>query len=86
MMDILDSFRPDIIMAYPAIFQHLAFLKRKGYGKNIKPTLFWTGGAMLDDYTRSYVEDAFECRLLNIYPSVEAGSDIAFECMEFLQS
>jgi len=82
MMDILDSFRPDIIMAYPAIFQHLAFLKRKGYGKNIKPTLFWTGGAMLDDYTRSYVEDAFECRLLNIYPSVEAGSDIAFECME----
>jgi len=81
-IDKLDSFRPDIIMTYPAIFQHLAFLKRKGYGKNIKPRLFWTGGAMLDDYTRSYVEDAFECRLLNIYPSVEAGSDIAFECME----
>ena len=78
----LDSFRPDIIMAYPAIFQYLAFLKRKGYGKNIKPKLLWTGGAMLDDYTRSYVEDAFECRLLNIYPSVEAGADIAFECME----
>jgi phenylacetate-CoA ligase len=78
----LDSFRPDIIMAYPAIFQYLAFLKRKGYGKSIKPKLFWTGGAMLDDYTRSYVEDAFECRLLNIYPSVEAGADIAFECME----
>jgi phenylacetate-CoA ligase len=78
----LDGFRPDIIMAYPAIFQHLAFLKRKGYGKNIKPKLFWTGGAMLDDYTRIYVEDAFGCRLLNIYPSVEAGADIAFECME----
>ncbi|MFO8077237.1 MAG: hypothetical protein R6U21_01145, partial [Thermoplasmatota archaeon] len=27
-----------------------------------------------------YVEDAFQCRLLNIYPSVEAGADIAFEC------
>jgi phenylacetate-CoA ligase len=81
-MSKLDSFRPDIIMAYPAIFQYLAFLKRKGYGKSIKPKLFWTGGAMLDDYTRSYVEDAFECRLLNIYPSVEAGADIAFECME----
>jgi len=78
----LDDFRPDIIMAYPAIFQHLAFLKRKGYGKHIKPKLFWTGGAMLDYYTRSYVEDAFKCRLLNIYPSVEAGADIAFECME----
>ena len=81
-IDKLDSFKPDIIMAYPAIFQHLAFLKRKGYGKHIKPKLFWTGGAMLDEYTRSYVEDAFECRLLNIYPSVEAGADIAFECME----
>jgi len=78
----LDSFRPDVIMAYPATFQHLAFLKRKGYGKNIKPKLFWTGGAMLDEYTKSYVEDAFRCRLLNIYPSVEAGANIAFECLD----
>jgi phenylacetate-CoA ligase len=78
----LDSFKPDIVMTYPAIFQHLAFLKRKGYGKNIKPKLLWTGGAILDDYTRSYVEDAFGCKLLNIYPSVEAGADIAFECLK----
>ena len=77
----LDRFQPDIIMAYPAIFQHLAYLKRKGHGKNIKPKLFWTGGAMLDDYTRRYVEDSFKCRMLNIYPSVEAGADIAFECL-----
>ena len=78
----LDEFQPDIVMAYPAIFQHLAFLRRKGYGENIKPKLFWTGGAILDDYTRRYVEDAFGCRLLNIYPSVEASADIAFECLE----
>lgn len=78
----LDRFKPDVIMAYPAIFQHLAFLKRKGYGKNIKPKLFWTGGAMLDAYTKRYVQDAFGCRMLNIYPSVEAGANIAFECYE----
>ncbi len=78
----LDSFKPDIVMSYPAIFQNLAYLKRKGYGKNIKAKLFWTGGAILDSYTKSYVEDAFGCRLLNIYPSVEAGADIAFECSE----
>jgi len=77
----LDDFRPDIIMSYPNVFQHLAFLKRKGYGKNVKPKLLWVGGSILDSYTRSYVEDAFNCRLLNIYPSVEAGADIAFECM-----
>jgi len=78
----LDEFKPDLVMSYPAVFQHLAFIRRKGHGKNIKPKLFWTGGAMLDDYTRRYVEDAFKCRLLNIYPSVEAGADIAFECFE----
>jgi phenylacetate-coenzyme A ligase PaaK-like adenylate-forming protein len=83
MIDILkelDRFQPDIIMAYPAIFQNLAYLKRKGYGKNIKAKLLWTGGAMLDDYTRKYVQNSFKCRMLNIYPSVEAGTDIAFEC------
>jgi phenylacetate-coenzyme A ligase PaaK-like adenylate-forming protein len=78
----LDEFKPDVVMAYPAIFQHLAHLKRKGYGQNIKPKLFWTGGAILDGYTKKYVEEAFKCRLLNIYPSVEASADIAFECNE----
>ncbi len=82
MINRLDDFRPDVIMSYPNVFQHLAFLKRKGYGKNIKPKLLWVGGSILDKYTRSYVEDAFGCKLLNIYPSVEAEADIAFECME----
>jgi phenylacetate-CoA ligase len=78
----LEKFNPDIIMSYPAIFQHLAFFRRKGKGENIKPKVCWTGGAMLDDYTRKYVEEAFGTRLLNVYPSVEAGGDIAFECLE----
>ena len=82
MINLLDKFRPEIIMAYPAVFQHLAFFKRKGEGKNIKPKILWTGGAILDNYTKRYVEDAFNCPLLNIYPSVEAGADIAFECLE----
>jgi phenylacetate-CoA ligase len=81
-MQKLDAFKPELIMTYPAIHQHLAFLKRKGYGKNVNPNLLWTGGAMLDNYTRRYVEDAFGCRLLNVYPSVEAQSNIAFECFK----
>ena len=76
----LEEFNPDVIMTYPATFQHLAYLRRKGYGEKLTPKLFWTGGAMLDEYTRNYVQDAFQCRLLNIYPSVEAQADIAFEC------
>lgn len=81
-LDRLNDFKPDLIISYPAIFQHLAFLKRKGYGKNVNPKLLHVGGAILDEYTRSYVEDAFNCRLLNIYTSVEALSSIAFECYE----
>jgi len=81
-LDKLNDFKPDYIISYPAIFQHLAFLKKKGYGKNVNPKLLRVGGAVLDEYTRSYVEDAFNCRLLNIYPSVEAHTSIAFECYE----
>ncbi len=82
LIDKLNKFKPDVILAYPAIYQHLAFLKRKGYGKNIKPTVMYAAGALLDDYTRKYVEDAFGCRLLNSYQSVEAHGIIATECIE----
>jgi phenylacetate-coenzyme A ligase PaaK-like adenylate-forming protein len=81
-MEQLNEFKPDIIMTYPATFQFLASLKRNGEGPHVNPILCWSGGAILDDYTRAYVQDAFKCRLLNIYPSVEAAADIAFECKE----
>ena len=81
-MNKLNEFKPDLIISYPAIFQHLAFLKKKGFGEHVNPKLMQVGGAILDDYTRSYVEDAFNCKLLNVYPSVEAGANIAFECEE----
>ena len=81
-LDRLNAFKPDLIISYPAIFQHLAFLKKKGPGEQVNPKLLHVGGAILDEYTRSYVEDAFSSRLLNIYLSVEAQASIAFECYE----
>ena len=78
----LNEFKPDFIISYPTIFQHLAFLKKKGYGENVNPKILQVGGSVLDEYTRSYVEDAFNCRLLNIYISVESHASIAFECFE----
>jgi phenylacetate-CoA ligase len=36
---------------------------------------------MLDDYTKRYVENAFDTRVLDVYGSTEAGP-IAFECLE----
>lgn len=78
----LNLFKPDVIISYPVIFQDMAYLKRKGYGKNIRPKLLLVGGAMLDEYTRSYVEDVFGCRMFNTYASCESGAEIAFECTE----
>lgn len=78
----LDNFKPDIILSYPITFKNLAFLKNKGYGKNINPKVLNVGGYVLDDYTKKYVEDAFNCKMLNIYSSAESGADIAFECIE----
>jgi phenylacetate-CoA ligase len=78
----LDTFQPDVIISYPAIYQDLSYLKRKGLGKNIKPKLLLSGGQLLDEFTKSYVEDTFGCRLLNMYGSCESGANIAYECPE----
>jgi len=82
LIDKLDKFKPDLILSYPATFQHLAYLKRKGFGKNVKPKVLYTGGSILDEYTRKYVQDVFKCPLLNTYQSVEALGSIATECTE----
>ena len=82
MINKLNKFKPDIILSYPAVYQHLAFLKRKDYGKNITPTVLYSAGSILDDYTRKYVQDVFRCPLLNTYQSVEAHGSIATECIE----
>ena len=75
----LEEFRPDVIISYPAIFQDIAYQKRKGFN-NINPKLLFVGGAMLDSYTQAYVEDAFKCKMYNTYASCESGAEIAFEC------
>ncbi len=78
----LDSFKPDLILSYPVTFKNLAFLKNKGYGKNVNPQVLAVGGYVLDEYTKKYVEDAFNCKMLNVYSSAESGADIAFECFD----
>lgn len=77
----LDKFNPDMIVSYPVTFKNLAYFKNKGYGKNINPKVLTVGGYVLDDQTKTYVEDSFNCKLLNVYASAESGGDISFECM-----
>jgi len=80
----LDDFRPDSIITYPITYQNLAYLKNKGYGKNVNPKVLQVSGYILDDYTRSYVEDAFGCKMYNGYGAAETSSEaaIAFECTQ----
>ena len=78
----LDEFRPDSILTYPVTYQNLAYLKNKGFGKNVNPKVLVVSGYILDDYTRSYVEEAFGCKMYNGYGAAETSSEapIAFEC------
>jgi phenylacetate-CoA ligase len=46
----------------------------------INPKILTVGASVTDAYTRRYVEEAFGCRMANVYSSAEAGSDIAIEC------
>jgi phenylacetate-coenzyme A ligase PaaK-like adenylate-forming protein len=80
----LDRFKPDVIYSYPATFFHLAYYKRNGYGEHINPKALLVSGSVLEPYTRSYVEEAFGCKMHNGYGSVETFSEapIAFECRE----
>jgi phenylacetate-coenzyme A ligase PaaK-like adenylate-forming protein len=78
----LDDFKPDILLAYPVTLQHISYFKKKGYCDNLKPKLLQVGGYSIDEYTRNYIEDAFGCKVVNLYQSVESCGDIATECLK----
>jgi phenylacetate-CoA ligase len=63
------------------MLRELAFLKYKGYGKNINLSCIVSGGAMLDSYTRKYVENIFKVKVFDTYGTTEAGP-LAFQCNE----
>jgi phenylacetate-CoA ligase len=77
----INEFRPDYIIGTPGDLQAMATLKKNGYGKNIQPKALSTSGGVLDDYIRSYVEDAFQCKIMDVYSSVEMATS-AVQCKE----
>jgi len=79
LMKKIDKFNPEFLGGYPGILRALAVLKRQGYGKNINPKVMSSSGAVLDDYTKKYIEDAFNAKIYDVYGSTEAGP-VAFEC------
>ena len=75
----IDRFKPKFIGGYPGVLRTMAILKKRGYGKNISPDVMASSGAILDEYTKKYIEEAFEAELYDVYGSTEAGP-IAFQC------
>lgn len=78
----LDAIQPDAILSYPVTFQNLAYLKKKGFGNHVRPKVLFVSGYLLDEYTRAYVEEAFNCKMYNGYGAAETSSEapVAFEC------
>ena len=81
-VDKLNAFEPDLLISYPITLQHIAYFKKKGYCDKLNPKILQSGGYSLDEYTKRYIEDAFNTRVVNLYQTVEACTDIAFECFE----
>ncbi len=79
LMEKMDSFRPELLIAYTSVLVGLATLKMKGMGKNVNPKYIVSSGEVLDEYTRKYIEEAFNAKVLNLYATTEGGT-IAFEC------
>lgn len=76
----INEFNPEYLGSDPHMLREFAYRKNNGDAENINPELLFSSGAMLDNYTRQYVEKAFNTRVLDTYGSTEAGP-MAFECI-----
>jgi len=81
MINRIDKFKPEFIAGFPGPLRHLALLRNKGYGKNIKPKCFISSGGLLDKYVKKDIEETFGARVFNLYGATESGP-ISFECEE----
>ena len=79
LLESITAFNPGFIGGYPGILKMLAILKRKGKGKGIELRCMATSGALLDEYTREYIENAFNTKLFDMYGTTEC-SPMAFQC------
>ncbi len=76
----INKFQPEFFGSDPNMLRKLATLRNNGFGKKIKPKYVFSGGSMLDTYTKKYVEKAFDAEVLDVYGSTEAGP-MAFQCI-----
>lgn len=79
LLDEMDGFEPELLIAYTSVLMGLASLKMNGMGKKVNPKYIVSSGEVLDSYSRKYIEEAFGVPVLNLYATTEGGT-ISFEC------
>ncbi|MDY6935446.1 MAG: hypothetical protein SVZ03_14620 [Spirochaetota bacterium] len=78
-MERLEKANVHYIATYTGVMRELATLRKNGMGKKLKLKKVGLTGELLDEYTREYIEDAFDCYCYSSYISTEGGT-IAIEC------
>jgi len=76
----IESFNPELIVSYPGFLHILAILKRQGKCKGLEPQIVATSGAVVDNYTREYIEKTFNAKLFDVYGATECNP-MAYECI-----
>ena len=76
----VNEFSPEYLGSDPHTFKEFAYLKLNGKGKDLNPKYLISTGAILDQYTKKYIEMAFDAKILDSYGSTEGGP-MAFQCI-----
>ena len=74
-------FQPEFLGSDPNMLRKLAHLQNNTYDDDLNIQTIFSGGSMLDPYTKSIIENAFHSTVYNLYGCTEAGA-LAFECIE----
>jgi len=75
------SFQPEFLGSDPNMLRKLAHLQKNMYDDDLIIKTIFSGGSMLDPYTKSIIEKTFHSTVYNLYGCTEAGA-LAFECIE----
>jgi len=76
----VNEFKPEFLGSDPNMLRELAYKKQTGELK-VQPKFLFSGGAMLDDYRRQFIEKNLNAKILDNYGTTEGGP-IGFQCMK----
>ena len=77
----IHSFQPEFLGSDPNMLRKIAYIQKDRYESELEIPIIFSGGSMLDEYSKSFIEDTFHSSVYNLYGCTEAGA-LAFECFE----